>query len=239
MWNGLTTIGLNYTQDQFATMFAKADIDNSNTLQLNEFLNFFQDYIIGSQDPLPWENEDGGDDDDEEMPDEFKDLSPAAQRKAILSESIQQMLIGTILVLIFSDPMVDVLAMIGKMTGVPPFYVSFVLGPLASNASELVASFKLATKKTSESITQSLQTLEGAAIMNNTFCLGIFYVLIYMQGLAWKFTAETLVIVLVQILVGIMVLLKTKQSILMGLIVFLFYPLSLVFVYVLEANGID
>merc|ERR1719408_626072 len=117
----------------------------------------------------------------------------------------QGMLVGTILVLFFSDPMVDVLAQIGKVTGVPPFYVSFVLAPLASNASELVSSMKLAARKTPGSITQSLQTLEGAACMNNTFCLGIFYVLIYYQGLAWKFTAETLVIFFVQVLVFLLV----------------------------------
>jgi len=75
--------------------------------------------------------------------------------------------------------------------------------------------------------------------MNNTFCLGIFYILIYMQGLAWKFTAETLSIVLVQMMVGMMVLHNDKQTMLHGIIVFLFYPLSLVFVYFLEAHGID
>jgi len=173
------------------------------------------------------------------MPDEFKSLDPDAQRKAILKDSFQQMICGTILVLLFSDPMVDVLQAMANMTGVPAFYVAFVLSPLASNASELVASFKLASKKTKESITQSLQTLEGAAIMNNTFCLGIFYALIYYQGLAWKFTAETISIVMVQVLVGGMVLLKNKQKMIYGVIVFMFYPLSLVVVAVLEANGID
>merc|ERR1719199_1300577 len=139
------------------------------------------------------------------MPDEFKDLSPEEQTSAVIKEAFKSMAIGTFLVLIFSDPMVDVLAQIGKVTGVPPFYVSFVLAPLASNASELVSSYKLAAKKTSGAITQSLQTLEGAACMNNTFCLGIFFFLIYYQGLAWKFTAETLSIFLVQFLVFIIV----------------------------------
>jgi len=241
MLSALTKIGLNYKPEKFEEMFKKADENQNDTLELQEFLDFFNKYIINGQEALPWESVEGADDDDDddEMPDEFKDLSPAEQRRAILKEACYQMLFGTALVLIFSDPMVDVLAQIGKMTGVPAFYVSFVLGPLASNASELVASFKLAAKKSSESITQSLQTLEGAAIMNNTFCLGIFYILIYMQGLAWKFTAETLSIVLVQMMVGMMVLHNDKQTMLHGIIVFLFYPLSLVFVYFLEAHGID
>jgi Ca2+/Na+ antiporter len=240
MYQSMTKIGLNYKKDEFDKMFQKADANKSKTLDQEEFVEFFKTFIIFSETSLPWEgSDDAEEEDDDEMPDEFKDLGPAEQKKAILKESFQKMIVGTILVLIFSDPMVDVLGAIGTMTGVPPFYVAFLLAPLASNASELVASFKLASKKSKESITQSLQTLEGAAIMNNTYCLGIFYALIYVQGLAWKFTAETLSIVLVQLLVGIMVLVKSKQSMLFGIIVFLFYPVSLIFVAVLEANGID
>mmetsp|Transcript_73078 Transcript_73078/g.115220 ORF Transcript_73078/g.115220 Transcript_73078/m.115220 type:complete len:594 (+) Transcript_73078:86-1867(+) len=240
MYESLCELGLNYKRADFDKMFVKADRNNSKSLDETEFVQFFSEFIICSQEKLPWEDDDGDDDDDDETPDEFKDLEPAAQRKAILAESFQQMIIGTVLVLIFSDPMVDVLGAIGTMTGVPAFYVAFVLAPLASNASELVASFKLASKKSKESITQSLQTLEGAAIMNNTYCLGIFYALIYVQGLAWKFTAETLSIVLVQLLVGALVVFgKKQQSMIYGLIVFSFYPLSLVFVAVLEAHGID
>jgi len=35
--------------------------------------------------------------------------------------------------------------------------------------------------------------------MNNTFCLGIFLVIIYVQKLAWEFSAETLSILLIEV----------------------------------------
>jgi Ca2+/Na+ antiporter len=246
----LHVIGLRYTPDAFNKKFAAADADKGGFLDQLEFLNFFYEMLTGA-DPLPYEEKNpapaapadssGGDDEDEEdeMPDEFKDLSPDEQRKQIIQSSLKQMCIGTFLVLIFSDPMVDVLAQIGKMTGVPAFYVSFLLAPLASNASELVSSMKLASRKTSGSITQSLQTLEGAACMNNTFCLGIFFYLIYAQGLAWKFTAETLCIFLIQFLVFLIVIKSNTQTMKMGVIIFLCYPVSLVFVAGLEAMGFD
>ncbi len=66
-------------------------------------------------------------------------------------------------VLVFSDPAVEVLNEIGVRTGIPAFYISFVLAPLASNASELVAGYKYATKKTPTAMTISLATLLGAA----------------------------------------------------------------------------
>ena len=39
----------------------------------------------------------------------------------------------------------------------------------------------------------------GAACMNNTFCLGIFLALIYVKGLEWEFSAETISIFAVQV----------------------------------------
>jgi len=247
----LSVVGLAYTPDVFAVMFKEADADKGGFLDQGEFLCFFYSMITG-KDQLPYQAkarqaepaaaDAGGDDDEEEdeMPEEFKDMSPAEQRKSIIQASLKQMCIGTFLVLIFSDPMVDVLAQIGVATGVPAFYVSFVLAPLASNASELVASYKLASRKTSGAITQSLQTLEGAACMNNTFCLGIFFFLIYYQGLAWKFTAETLSIFLVQFLVFLIVIRKSTQTKQEGILIFMMYPVSLVFVAALEGIvGLD
>lgn len=176
---------------------------------------------------------------DDEMPEEFKGLPHAEQRRKVIQLSCKQMLIGTILVLLFSDPMVDVLVQIGKQTGIPAFYVSFVLAPIASNASELVSSYKLAAKKTQSSITQSLQTLEGAACMNNSFVTCIFMYLIYFQGLAWKFTAETLSIVLVQLIMFFIIQRSKQHSMSEAFVVVLLYPIALLFVYVLEAAGWD
>ena len=96
----------------------------------------------------------------------------------------------------------DVLGELGARTGIPAFYVSFVLAPMASNASELLASYAYAAKKSSKSISISLQALQGAACMNNTFCLAIFMALILFQGLAWAYSAETLSILFGQICIA-------------------------------------
>merc|ERR1712070_227241 len=92
-----------------------------------------------------------------------------------------------ILVVLFSDPMCDMLGVIGDKLGVPKLFVAFVLAPLASNASELIAAMKLASKKTAKSMVDSLSSLEGAGGMNNTFCMGIFLFLILYQKLAFTY----------------------------------------------------
>ena len=142
------------------------------------------------------------------------------------------------LVLLFADPMVDVLSEIADRNGIPPFYVSFILAPMASNASEVIASQYYAAKKTSKTITVALTALEGAAAMNNTFCLSIFMALIYFRGLAWQYTAETIAIILVQLLMGMYALRDKMSSTTAGFVLSLF-PLSVLFVAMLEYFGLD
>ena len=184
------------------------------------------------------EEEGDEEDEEEEVPEDFTHLSPEQQQTAIKRRAFTMLFIGTSLVLIFSDPMVDVLSVTADRIGVPAFYVSFILAPLASNASEVIASQYYAMKKTRKTITVSLTALEGAASMNNTFCLSIFMALIYFRGLAWQYSAETIAIITVQIGIGI-VSLKDKMSTGTAIIVFSVFPLSVLFVALLEYLGMD
>jgi len=183
------------------------------------------------------EEDDGGDssdDEEEDVPEDLADLAPEEQQKRIKVRSFKQMAMGTLLCLVFSDPMVDLLSEIGKRVGVSAFYISFVLAPIASNASELVSAYSYAKKRTAKSMTTALSCLVGAAVMNNTFCLGIFLALVYVKGLAWEFTAETLSIVFVQLMLGLMVYFRRGMYLYHGFIILSFYPLALALVWVLE-----
>ena len=119
------------------------------------------------------------------MPDDLQEMDWQEQQYHIKVRAAKLMGVGTGLILIFSDPMVDVMSNVGTRLSIPPFYVAFVLAPLASNASEFIASYNYAAKKTQKTITVSLAALEGAACMNNTFCLAIFLLLILCRNLCW------------------------------------------------------
>lgn len=202
------------------------------------------DMVTGGEDEDEAGKKDEEDDEDEEeeeedMPEEFQNLDPEEQLKRILLRSFSMMMLGTVLVVVFSDPIVDVFYQMGLQMNINPFYVSFVLAPMASNACELVAAYNYAKRRTQKSITTALSCLEGAAVMNNTFVLGIFYALVYFKGLAWEFTAETFSIVLIESMIGVMVLRVRSQSLLDACIIVSFYFLAMAVVYVLEAMGID
>ena len=183
------------------------------------------------------EGEDDGEE-EEEIPEEFTSLSPDEQQSAIKRKAFAMLFVGTALVLLFSDPMVEVLSEVAKRANIPAFYVSFILAPLASNASEVIASQYYAAKKTRKTITVALTALEGAASMNNSFCLAIFMALIYFRGLAWQFSAETISIVLVQFVIGTLAL-KGHMTAFTGMVVLAMFPLSVVFVATLEFFGMD
>ena len=174
----------------------------------------------------------------EDLPEDISELSPEEQQAELKKRALIMLTFGTTLAVLFSDPLVGVLDEMATRLNISPFYVAFVLAPLGSNASEVIASRYYAAKKTRKSITVSLTALEGAGAMSNTFCLSIFMGLIYFRGLAWSYTSETIAILLVEYALAGMVQ-KNKLTTLDGLIILSFYPLSLVFVATMEHFGID
>jgi hypothetical protein len=240
-------------------LFQKWDTSHDDQIDFNEFCAKFYERIkvyalnskyqsntstasiqAATKERDVYEDEDGdGDDDNEEEelpPDELLSETGEVDMAKLKKTAAISMFCGTLVVLVFSDPMVDVLSALGNLIGIPPFYISFVLAPLASNASELVASMNYAAKRTKPTITTSLSTLLGAANMNNTFCLAIFYALIVCRkGLQWTFSAETIVIVGVQVIMFFFAYQRTMK-LWTAFVVLSFFPLSIVVVAFLESN---
>lgn len=172
------------------------------------------------------------DDEEDEPPDDLAHLSPEEQQKRIKMRAAWRCGVGTLLILVFSDPMVDVLQEMSDRIGVNSFFVSFILSPLVSNASELIAAYNYAQKRTMKTITISLSTLEGAAVMNNTFCLGIFLYVVLVDDLEWSFTCETISMLLVEFAVFWYAYTKEVHKMMDAWIILSLYPACLLFVFV-------
>jgi len=151
-----------------------------------------------------------------------------------LSKAIFFSVFGTVIVAFFSDPMVDVISRLGLQLNIDAFYVSFIVTPVCSNASELIASLVFAMNKTKQSASMTYSQLYGAATMNSTLGLAIFYALIYFKKLSWTFSAETLSILLITWIVCGIASFKTTFSCIWVLPNLALYPISLLLVWVLE-----
>lgn len=70
--------------------------------------------------------------------------------------------------------------------------------------------------------------------MNNLLCLSVFLALVYIRGLAWDFSAEVLIILIICIVMGTLASFRTTFPLWTSLIAFAMYPFSLALVYVLD-----
>ena len=195
-------IGEKIHYKDFSKIFDEFDIDHDGEIDYPEFVKGTATYIFSNnerfitgksmkkidentrnllhQSDNELNEEDSGEE-VEELPEDIRDLTPEQQQWRIKLKSAYMMGLGTLILLVVSDPTVDVLSEIGRRTNIPSFYVAFILAPLCSNASEVIAAYNYSMKKTEKTITISLATLQGAAVMNNTFVLGtvIIYSYIY------------------------------------------------------------
>ena len=136
--------------------------------------------------------------------------------------------------------MVDVINAFGKSVKIDAFYISFVITPLASNASEVLAGLVFAAKKTNEGISLCHASLLGGASMNATMCLAVFMALIYFRGLTWSFTAEVITLFLVTVIVGLNSALSKTIRLWQAVLVASLYPLAVIFIWALKsAGGLD
>jgi len=170
--------------------------------------------------------------DEEEEAEEEEEYLELTDRQLIMS-ALLLLISGTALVTVFSDPMCSAIQAFAETTGIPAFYISFIITPLASNASEVLASLRFAKKKTTEAVSLSAASLFGAACMNNTFCLSIFFALIYFRGLTWSFSAETIAILIIIWSVGMNGLRQFYRN-WQGIFICALFPFSLVLVAILN-----
>ena len=71
--------------------------------------------------------------------------------------------------------------------------------------------------------------------MNNTFCLGIFLALIWLKDLTWKFSAETISILFIELIVGVISLNKV-QTVAGAILILSLYVICIALVAVLESS---
>ncbi|KAG9397101.1 Sodium/calcium exchanger protein [Carpediemonas membranifera] len=155
----------------------------------------------------------------------------------ILGMSFLLMFIGTAVVTIFSDPMVDAMSNFSTIVGISPFYVAFVVSPLASNASELISALIFSSKKMRTNMSLTISALYGAATMNATLCLGIFYVLIAIREVSWRFSGQVVAILLCVVVIGILGSFKTQRTFLAFFIIGM-YPICLAVVPIAKFIGL-
>ena len=175
------------------------DEDSNGVISFEEFVKGVYDFVVsrkpilddkyknisqkspnttdseGFADSMEREGKEEEEEEKEEIPEDLSHLAPEEQQRRIKHRAAFMLGLGTLIVIIISDPMVSVLSEVGARTGISPFYISFIFAPLASNASEVISSFKYSLKKSSQSINISMAALEGIKIAIRVFFIYCFF----------------------------------------------------------------
>ena len=239
----LNDLGEHVDYKDLKNFLAYFDTKKDEVLEFEEFLDMLyvfiyieandltiQQYLM-SKLPTPVAPEEM--DEENEMPEEFKHLSARQQQYHIIKKSFFMMIVGTLIIILFSDPMVDILDNMGQRLHIPSFYVSFLIAPFISNAGELIAAYNYAKKKTIKTTSISIAALQGSVVVSNNLGLGIFLLIIYLRGLKWVFSAETISIIVIELFIIYLSTKKVQKLYNAYLLIFLF-PFSLFIVYGLE-----
>lgn len=83
-----------------------------------------------------------------------------------IAKAVGLLLLGTAIAAAFADPLVDAVHNFSNATHIPPFFISFIALPLATNSSEAVSAIIFASRKKQR--TSSLTFSEVRAPLTDT-----------------------------------------------------------------------
>jgi Ca2+/Na+ antiporter len=148
-------------------------------------------------------------------------------------KAVVLLIMGTVIALSIAHPFVDSINNFSIATSIPPFYVSFVLLPFI-RCSEGLSILIFAARKKHRTASLTFSQIYAAVTMSHIFSLSVFLALFYVRQLTWDFSSEVLIIIIVCLIIGILASFKTTFPLWMSFVAFLLYPLSPLFVYILD-----
>ncbi|GFP79634.1 hypothetical protein PHJA_000106900 [Phtheirospermum japonicum] len=134
---------------------------------------------------------------DKLLEDKLVDKSALAWTKALAL-----IVVGLVMLGILAEPLIQSVRKFSTDSNVPSFYVAFIFVPLATNARIAVSAISESQKKKLQITSLTMSEIYGTVIMNNVLGLAVLISLVYFRNLAWTFSAEVLIVLIVSAIVG-------------------------------------
>ncbi|XP_051126363.1 sodium/calcium exchanger NCL2-like [Andrographis paniculata] len=156
------------------------------------------------------------------------------------AKAIGLLVVGVVMLGALAEPLVQSVRGLSKAARVPPFYIAFVLVPLATTARLAVSALKEARQKKLPTTSLTLSEIYGTVFMNNVLGMVVLLSLIYFRpGLEWEFSAEVLMVLAVSAVIGCVASFNRVFPVWASILACLMYPLSLLLLYFLAGGGAD
>ncbi|KAL2331382.1 hypothetical protein Fmac_018963 [Flemingia macrophylla] len=227
-------------EEAVSLVIEELDIDKDHIINEEEFVAGFEKWLSSTSAPAPVSDSES----QEHMHhtwDEADMVVEEKQSKGVIDKSIWAwfkaviyVVLGIAMLSILAEPLIESVHNFSTSAGLHPFFMSFILVPLATNAREATSSIKEASHKKPRTTSLAISEIYGGVFMNNILGFFAISVLIYVRQVTWQFSAELLVVAIVCAITGFTASFVTIFPLWSSIFAILLYPLSLVLVFVLD-----
>ncbi|KAK7335102.1 hypothetical protein VNO80_26873 [Phaseolus coccineus] len=223
-------------EEAVALVIEELDIDNDRIINEDEFVAGFHKWLSSTSAPAPVSHSESQEDmyqtweeADLVVEERQSDKSTWEWFKAIL-----YVVLGIAMLSILAEPLTESVHNFSNSVGLHPFFMSFILVPLATNAREATSAIKEASHKKPRTTSLAISEIYGGVFMNNILGFFAISVLISVGQVTWQYSAELLVVAIVSAIAGLTASFLSVFPLWSSFFAILLYPLSLVLVFVLD-----
>ncbi|XP_074342228.1 sodium/calcium exchanger NCL2-like [Apium graveolens] len=151
------------------------------------------------------------------------------------NKALLQVILGFMMLTYLASPLSRSTRQFSNAVGIPSFFISFVIIPVAMQARKAIAAIFPAAQKNKRTASLTFSELYGNVVMNNIMGMTTLLAIVYVKDLRWDYSAEVLIMLVVCAVIGLVAFLSSKYPLWTCLLAFSLYPFSLVLFYVLQS----
>ncbi|WOH05898.1 hypothetical protein DCAR_0625321 [Daucus carota subsp. sativus] len=208
-------------------MMEQLDVNGDQFINEDEFISGFLKWLrcLDNGSPMP-------------SPSNYE---PALVKKKAAKTSIWEwtkaitlLVVGIVMLALLAEPLIESVHSLSTSANIPPFFVAFVLVPLATNARVAISAIKSASRKKARTTSLTLSEIYGGVFMNNVLGFSVLLAIVYFYNLSWHFSAQLFIVLIVSAVTGFTASFNNSFPVWKSFVAYLLYPLSMLLVYALH-----
>ncbi|KAM0054596.1 putative EF-hand domain-containing protein [Helianthus debilis subsp. tardiflorus] len=150
-------------------------------------------------------------------------------------EALALVLIGIVVAVLIARPLIITVATFATEAHIPQFFIPYFVVPCMISLPRLLSIIASANQKTQRAASLTLSQIYSGVFMSNMSSLSTFLVTVYIKDVPWDVSAQVLVVFVICVVMGIFTSTRTVFPLWTGFVGYLFYPISILMLYLLTA----
>ncbi|KAG7569088.1 EF-hand domain pair [Arabidopsis thaliana x Arabidopsis arenosa] len=142
-----------------------------------------------------------------------------------------EVIAGILIVLFLAKPFMMNIQLLSISAGIPSIYIVFAMVPFARNLKNTLSTRFCRGKDKKRISSNTFSEIYKDVTMNNLMGMSIILAIVYTRGLTWKYSVEALIMVIVGLIIGLPVYMRSTYPFWMCVLAFAMYFFSLFLIY--------